>query len=62
MSDLMITITCPVCQTTFEKRARDLKDGAVIECPKCGEKTTIKGNMFTDMVENLDKSGKPHKA
>lgn len=58
MKDIVIKITCPVCSTEFNKKARELKDGAVIQCPKCGEKTTIRGNMFTDMVENLEKSPK----
>jgi len=55
--DLNIQITCPVCNTNFEKKAADLRDGAVIQCPKCNEKTTIKGTMFTDMVKNIDKGG-----
>lgn len=57
MADLIIDITCPVCSHTFKKKAKDLKDGTVIACPKCGEKTTIRGSMFTDMVENLEKGG-----
>lgn len=55
MADVVITITCPVCSTEFKKKAKDLKDGAVIKCPKCGESTTIRGNIFTEMVENLEK-------
>lgn len=61
MSELTIDITCPVCETVFKKKARDLKDGTTIQCPKCGEKTTIKGDMFTDMVTNIDKSVKSEK-
>ncbi|OGP15782.1 MAG: hypothetical protein A2054_07385 [Deltaproteobacteria bacterium GWA2_55_10] len=57
MADVIIDITCPVCQTVFKKKARDLTDGAVIKCPKCGESTTIKGDMFTEMVKNLEKGG-----
>lgn len=49
MPDIEITITCPVCETAFTKKARELSDGTVIKCPKCGEKTTIRGNMFTDL-------------
>ncbi len=55
--DLKIQITCPVCEENFEKKAIDLHDGAVVKCPKCGEKTTIKGDMFTDMVKGIDKGG-----
>lgn len=57
MADLVIKITCPVCEKEFSKKAKDLKDGAVIQCPQCGEKTTIRGTMFSDMVENLEKGG-----
>jgi len=57
MADVIIDITCPVCETVFKKKARELKDGAIIKCPKCGEKTTIKGDMFTEMVEKLEKGG-----
>lgn len=62
MSDLTIDITCPVCETVFKKKARELKDGTTIQCPKCGEKTTIKGDMFTDMVKNIDKAVKTEKS
>ena len=58
MSEVMIDITCPVCTTVFKKKARELKDGTTLQCPKCGEKTTIKGTMFTDMGTNLEKGGK----
>lgn len=53
MAGIVITITCPVCEKDFQKKARDLKDGSVIECPNCGEKTTIRGTMFTDMDKNV---------
>lgn len=55
MADIMITITCPVCEKEFKKKAKDLADGAVVKCPGCGEQTTIKGTMFTDLVNNLEK-------
>jgi predicted Zn finger-like uncharacterized protein len=51
MPDFEITITCPVCETEFKKMTSELADGTVIKCPKCGEKTTIKGTMFTDMMK-----------
>lgn len=54
MADLVISITCPVCSNEFNKKAKDLKDGTVIKCPKCGEQTTIRGNMFTDMIDKLE--------
>ncbi|MFQ5465019.1 MAG: hypothetical protein ACE5EI_03735 [Thermodesulfobacteriota bacterium] len=54
MQDIEITITCPVCETKFAKMARELKDGSVIKCPKCGERTTIKGTMFTDLINQSD--------
>lgn len=57
MADVVIKITCPVCGKEFNKKAKELKDGTVIQCPKCGEKTTIRGNMFTEMSENLEKNG-----
>lgn len=57
MSDLVITVTCPVCNKEFSKKAKELADGAVVKCPGCGEQTTIHGNMFTEMVENLAKKG-----
>ena len=53
--DIMITITCPVCKKEFSKKAKDLKDGTVIKCPGCGEQTTIRGTMFTDMAESTEK-------
>jgi DNA-directed RNA polymerase subunit RPC12/RpoP len=52
--EIEIAITCPVCEKEFKKMARDMPDGAVIKCPGCGEKTTIKGNMFSKMVKSLD--------
>jgi DNA-directed RNA polymerase subunit RPC12/RpoP len=52
MEDIVITITCPVCTKEFREKAKELKDGTVIKCPKCGEKTTIRGNMFTDMAKS----------
>lgn len=55
MADIVIDITCPVCEKVFKKKAADLKDGAVIKCPGCGEQTTIRGSMFTEMVDNLEK-------
>ncbi len=57
MKDILITVTCPVCKKEFAKKAKDLKDGAVIKCPGCGEQTTIRGTMFTDMVESNEKAG-----
>lgn len=54
MQDIKIDITCPVCETKFTKPARELKDGAVIKCPKCGEKTTIRGTTFTDLIHQSD--------
>lgn len=56
MADLVIKITCPVCNKDFNRKAKELKDGTVLQCPNCGEKTTIRGTMFTDMVENLEES------
>lgn len=55
MSDVVIDITCPVCQKGFKKKAKDLKPGTVLKCPKCGEQTTIRTNMFIEMIENLKK-------
>ena len=57
MADVIIDITCPVCETVFKKKARELTDGAEIKCPKCGEKTTIRGDMFTEMIDKLEKGG-----
>ncbi len=56
MEDIVINVTCPKCANEFDKKAKDLKDGTTVSCPKCGDKTTIKGNMFTDMQKNLDRS------
>ncbi|MBI5887370.1 MAG: hypothetical protein HZB82_01480 [Deltaproteobacteria bacterium] len=58
MADIMITITCPVCEKKFEKKARELADGTILKCPICGEQTTIKGTMFTDLVKNNEKAEK----
>ncbi|MBI5562302.1 MAG: hypothetical protein HY894_05540 [Deltaproteobacteria bacterium] len=58
MKDVVITITCPACNHDFHKKAREMPDGTVIKCPKCGEKTTIKGDMFTKMAEST-KGEKP---
>lgn len=55
--DVTITITCPVCQKDFQKKAKDLKPGTVLKCPKCGEQTTIRTNMFIDMIDKLEKGG-----
>jgi DNA-directed RNA polymerase subunit RPC12/RpoP len=54
MPDMEITVTCPVCQKEFQKMASEMPDGTVIKCPGCGEKTTIQGDMFTDMAKSLD--------
>lgn len=51
-ADVVITVTCPVCQKDFDKKAKDLHDGAIVVCPGCGEKTTIRGTMFTDLLKN----------
>ncbi|MFQ5736544.1 MAG: hypothetical protein ACE5GY_06735 [Thermodesulfobacteriota bacterium] len=56
MAEISIKITCPVCEKDFHKKASELKDGTVLKCPNCGEQTTIKGNMFTEMVDNVKKS------
>ncbi|MEK6790247.1 MAG: hypothetical protein AABY45_00925 [Deltaproteobacteria bacterium] len=56
MEDIVINVTCPKCANEFDKKAKDMKDGTIVSCPKCGDKTTIKGNMFTDMQKNLDRS------
>lgn len=55
MSELTIDITCPVCNKVFKKKALDLKKGAIIKCPGCGEQTTIRDDYFTDMAKNLKK-------
>ncbi|MDP2689065.1 MAG: hypothetical protein Q8P48_03020 [Deltaproteobacteria bacterium] len=55
MADITIKITCPVCEKDFHKKASELKDGSVLKCPNCGEQTTIRGNMFTEMAENINK-------
>lgn len=57
MSCIEITITCPVCETDFQKKALELADGTVIECPKCKEKTTIQGDMFTNMDKSVEDGG-----
>ncbi len=57
MSCIEITITCPVCETDFQKKASEMPDGTTIECPKCGEKTKIQGNMFTDMDKSVENGG-----
>lgn len=57
MSCIEITITCPVCETDFQKKASELSDGTVIECPKCKEKTTIQGDMFTNMDKSVEEGG-----
>ncbi|MBI5643747.1 MAG: hypothetical protein HY954_09775 [Deltaproteobacteria bacterium] len=55
MADLTIDITCPGCNTVFKKKAKDLKKGTLIKCPKCGDSTTIRDDYFTDMVKGLEK-------
>ncbi len=57
MSCIEITITCPVCETDFQKKASEMPDGTVIECPKCNEKTTIQGDMFTNMDKSVEDGG-----
>ena len=54
MEEISISITCPVCQKEFQKKAREMPDGTVIKCPGCGEKTTIQGDMFTNMAKSVD--------
>ncbi len=58
MADIMIKITCPVCEKDFHKKASELKDGSLLKCPNCGEQTTIRGNMFTEMAESVNKNKK----
>lgn len=53
-NDIEIAITCPVCDKEFKKMAREMPDGTVVKCPGCGEKTTIKGDMFTKMAKSMD--------
>lgn len=53
MSDMEITITCPVCEKQFSKMASEMPDGTVIKCPGCGEQTTIKGDMFSKMADSV---------
>jgi len=60
MGDVVITITCPVCEKEFNRKARELSDGTVVKCPGCGEQTTIRGDMFTDMVKGVDSSRGGH--
>lgn len=57
MADIQITITCPVCEKDFQKKAKDMPDGTVIKCPNCGEQTTIRGDMFTKMDDSVKKPG-----
>ncbi|MBE9528535.1 MAG: hypothetical protein IME99_04785 [Proteobacteria bacterium] len=57
MSCIEITITCPVCETDFQKKASEMPDGTVVECPKCNEKTTIQGDMFTNMDKSVEDGG-----
>ncbi len=56
MSGIVVTITCPVCGKEFPKKAKELKKGAVVKCPGCGEQTTLNTNMFADMEGNLEKT------
>ncbi len=62
MAGIVVTITCPVCGKEFPKKAKELKMGAVVKCPGCGEQTTLQTNMFADMENNLEKTGKIHEA
>jgi phage FluMu protein Com len=56
MPDAEITITCPVCEHDFKKMTSELPQGAEIKCPKCGEQTTIRTDMFTNMFKSNKKS------
>lgn len=56
MSDIVISITCPVCAKEFNRKAKELTDGSILKCPSCGEQTTIRGNMFTEMAESVEKT------
>ena len=54
MPDIEISITCPVCNKTFTRMTSELQKGTVLECPGCGETTTIQTDMFTNMLEEKD--------
>jgi len=56
MPDAEIKITCPVCESDFTKMTSEMPKGTVILCPKCGEKTTINTDMFTNMLKSNKKS------
>ena len=58
MADIMITVTCPVCEKKFDKKAKELTDGSSLKCPVCGEQTTIRSTMFTDLVQSNEKAEK----
>lgn len=58
MADIEITITCPVCNKDFQKKAVEMPDGTVVKCPSCGEQTTIRGDMFSKMANSTYKPEK----
>jgi hypothetical protein len=55
MSNLQLSITCPLCGRRYERPVESLFEGAELICPHCKVKLTLHGHMLEDIQNEIAK-------
>ena len=53
MEEKILSITCPLCGRKYDKRVKELSEGAEMICPLCGVKLTLHGHMWRDIQNEI---------
>jgi hypothetical protein len=49
LQDTQLPITCPLCGEKHEFPLENLKEGAMLQCPRCQVKLSLHGHMWQEI-------------